>query len=146
MKEIHKSKLPANMVMVTDANGYPSASSLITASELNTLNNYDGKGYIFPRLSALETTVETKSFCPDWSKKIGISNPYTATSPGWVVLWSASNSTISFYINDIEICSVQGNPGHWVDSTSVQIMVSPGDVMSSSSGFSIRYFVPFMGA
>lgn len=55
MKEIHKPALAANMVMVTDGNGQPSASTLITQSELNTLNNYDGKGYIFPRLATLET-------------------------------------------------------------------------------------------
>lgn len=55
MKEIHKPALAANMVMVTDGNGQPSASTLITQSELNTLNNYDGKGYIFSRLATLET-------------------------------------------------------------------------------------------
>ena len=142
MKEIHKPRMTANMAMVTDANGIPSASSLISASELNTLNNYDGKGYIFPRLSALET----KSFCPDWSKKIGISNPYTATSSGWVVLWTSLNDINRLYINDIEVCHTEGAPGHWGDSTSIQIMVSPGDVMRSSSDFAIGYFVPFKGA
>ena len=55
MKEIHKPRMSASMVMVTDANGNPSTSSLITVNELNTLNNYDGKGYVFPRLGALET-------------------------------------------------------------------------------------------
>lgn len=39
MKELHKAKMTANMVMVTDANGQPSASDKITKTELNMLNN-----------------------------------------------------------------------------------------------------------
>lgn len=80
MKEIHKSKLTVNMVMVTDANGYPTASSLITVNELNTLNNYDGKGYIFARLGAVETNSVKKSSSwgmPDYSAGVSLTKGTT---------------------------------------------------------------------
>lgn len=119
MKEIHKSKLPANMVMVTDANGYPSASSLITASELNTLNNYDAKGYIFTRLGTLESnTVKTSSSwgMPNYAERVSLevgtvvvpvdsigyarschdqNSDVTVTVDGAVVFWVASGSSSS---------------------------------------------------
>ena len=76
MKEIYKAKMTANMVMVTDGNGYPAPSTFITTTELNTLNNYDGKGYIFSRLGALETNSVTKDDSwgmPDYSAGVSMS-------------------------------------------------------------------------
>lgn len=78
MKEIHKAKMTASMVMVTDGNGYPTSSSMISVTELNALNGWtnDGKGYIYPRLTSLEAnSVKTNSSwgLPDYSAGVSMS-------------------------------------------------------------------------
>ena len=92
MKEIHKPRMSASMAMVTDANGNPSTSTTITNSELNALNGWvnDGKGYIYPRLTSLESTTPLKANYPNWSSKTLIltsaGSTYTAPSDGYLAI------------------------------------------------------------
>lgn len=92
MKEIHKPRMSASMAMVTDANGNPSTSTTITNSELNALNGWvnDGKGYIYPRLTSLESTTPLKANYPKWGSKTLIltsaGSTYTAPSDGYIAI------------------------------------------------------------
>ena len=75
MKELHKAKMTANMVMVTDANGQPSASDKITKTELNMLNNVR---------SNIQTQIDAKA------EKI---DKYVDYSKGKEYLFNVANKT-----------------------------------------------------
>lgn len=55
MKELHKAAMTANMAMLTDGNGHPSASDKITKLELNMLNGVTKN--IQTQINTLNTSV-----------------------------------------------------------------------------------------
>lgn len=83
MKELHTPKLAANMAMVTDAKGNPSASANITNTELNMLNGIrtNVQNQIDAKVSA------TSSWgMPDYTAGVGMAadTTYTATQDGYL--------------------------------------------------------------
>lgn len=63
--------------------------------------------------------------CPDFSRAVGISSPYTTTKEGWIIYSTSSNNTSHFLdISGIGICRTSGYPGDWTDSAQAQILVS----------------------
>lgn len=87
MKELHKAKMSANMVMLTDANGQPSASDKITKTELNMLNNVR---------SNIQSQLDNRIGLPDYTKALSVtftdyivdgaivSKQYTAEADGFM--------------------------------------------------------------
>lgn len=84
---------------------------------------------------------------PDWSKATSITEfPYTATQKGWLVAQTSANWWGAYIkINDVKVADALGEPGDWVDSSTVHTMINIGDVVSTNHGLNFAYFVPFVG-
>lgn len=99
MKELHKIRMASNMVMLTDANGLPSASDKITKTELNMLNNV--RANIQTQIDTINNNITAawvKSLIdnrrPDYANMVDIStcitlngtggSAYTTPSAGWL--------------------------------------------------------------
>lgn len=136
MKEIHKPRMTANMAMVTDSNGIPSASTNITKTELGMLNNI--RTNVQTQIDNLNTNLTAKSMVPDYSKRVGVSSEFTATSNGYFTLYvSGSWSGLSISINDVWII---GEGGQEDNVHGLTLPVAAGDKITFSSGSG--HFIP----
>lgn len=133
MKEIHKANMTASMVMVTDGNGYPTSSTIITTTELNMLNN------IRTNIQTQIDNLDDKSMVPDYTAKISMStNPYTAPSNGYLVVNGGYENCLSINVNGVTYHT--GSAGsHGYESATVPLAKS--DVVTVGS-YSSMYFVP----
>lgn len=84
---------------------------------------------------------------PDWSSKISVSSlPYTAPCDGWWCHYGINQSgTVA--INGVAIDTYSWAANNWPGHQAVQILLSPGDVVSIASGGapSNKMFIPCKG-
>lgn len=135
MKEIHKAKMTANMVMVTDGNGYPTTSTIITTTELNMLNNI--RTNIQTQIDNVSQSVNQKSMVPNCSAAITPTNPYTAPSNGYAISSGGHDTGLSHTVNDVYI---SGNASGGSGSVWIMTPLAKGDVIAFGGGGHI--FIP----
>lgn len=131
MKEIHKAKRTANMVIVTDGNGYPTTSTIITTTELNMLNN------IRTNIQTQIDNVSATSMVPNCSAAITPTNPYTAPSNGYAISSGGHDTALSHTVNDVHI---SGNVSGGSGSVWIMTPLAKGDVIEFGGGGHI--FIP----
>lgn len=144
MKELHKAKMTANMAMLTDGNGHPSASDKITKTELNMLNNV--RSNIQTQIDNLEKTFQGLTLIPDWSNAVELDPttqlPYTAPSNGYFyIITEGDRRYFKGSINGILVKTGGDFTGqHEFDSS--MYPVAAGDILSTDECHCILYFIP----
>jgi hypothetical protein len=136
--------------------GHVSGSTLAGGSDIQTGVEYprgrfeDSDGNILAKNTAKDYVDASSSWAaPDWSKVSEVELPYTATSMGWIILHASTVFSSTIYINDIEVSSTAAAAGNYGDSTSVQMLISSGDVVrinNSNSASNSAKFVPCKGS
>lgn len=82
------------------------------------------------------------NFCPDYSKAITITMPYTVKEIGWFIAHNV-NTSATIYINNISIAQGNWQPSAWSGNLNCQILVSEGDIITGATG--IMRFIPCKG-
>ena len=132
MKEIHKPRMTANMAMVTDANGFPSASTTITKTELGMLNNI--RTNIQTQIDAKPDKTNVPGY-PDLTAEVKITAyPFTMPADGWLIVSYYQidvGDTSDYYLNGTAIAHSQFSP-NFAGVCFIQIPVKQGDIFTRS--------------
>lgn len=143
MKEIHKPALSPGMAMVTDSNGYPTTSSTITSTELNALNGWinDGNGYIYKRI----TTLETHVWMPDYAAPTTVTSDSVVSeaSVGIAAASTSGGGSASVSVDGVTVWQHKCGDGGSARSIGM-FMIPAGAVVSFDECTVIRYPLKLM--
>lgn len=140
MKELHKAKMTANMAVVTDDNGQPTASDKITKTELNMLNNVR---------SNIQTQIDDKVSknstwgMPDYANRVSMGAGNTTVpvnAVGYVKKLWADEGTLTVKVDGVEVFSC--GSGSSSNYTSGQFLIPAGSVVNISGQISAAYYAP----
>lgn len=157
MKELHvKSKQDAisgtvNAVMITDANGKPTVSNVITVAELNKLNGLTTTTTELNSLDGVKSNVQKQiddivagSFMPDYSSPTPLltgSTTVPINAIGYARSVHDSSNYLSVKVDGCEVVYVQ--PGT-SSSTSMgaQFFIPAGSTVTIEGELNTGYYVP----
>lgn len=144
MKELHKAKTTANMAMVTDANGQPTASDKITKTELNMLNNV--RSNIQTQIDSKVSTDSTWGM-PDYANRVSMSLGETivpVNAVGYVGKTYTDEGTLTVTVDGVEVYS--NGSGSSSNYASSQFLIPAGStvkiVKTGDSGLRVSYYAP----